>query len=479
LTNNAEKFFQISFYSNGVWIKQFDFQNNSLWSKTEMRYQFFILMVLLFPALIKAQNGDKIISKLKSINDSLVSISCSSVDAAAISNRAMNIFLSDKTGYINAKSDVSFFTNYVTYNTTESRFTVYHNFQTATGADDPIKKLFGFGLSVNIPNNYASGFLDNRFDAGLGLLVGYKWLGKVKTRFTDCTETQNKANQKQAMDALRAGIVNSLTTEINKKEEDFRETLNSMNISDIQGLNTDSAKTIIQQEFYDELTETEEGKFATLQAEMLTKTMNFKLITSHWTAIQLYVPVVFSKYAVAPSYTAAFEEKTSYPIEITLNHTRLWESSKTGRWFATVGGGILLNNSKLSFGLDKTDFTEYKTMGGSDTAHDDELKNNKAYLGNYDNFITPSLQGRLVYFPVEYHLGISILVQQNFGSYNFLNARIGIPVILINAKKTPAVSFEFYVSLTDLTNKANQSNNPINKAMAGLSVGIPLSRLMY
>jgi hypothetical protein len=118
-----------------------------------MRYRFLILVILVFPFLIKAQNGDKIVSKLKSVNDSLSVKSCNSDDAAAISNRAMNIFLSDKTGYVNAKSDLSLFTNYVTFNTSESKLTVYHNFQKATGSDDPIKKLFGIGLSVTIPNN--------------------------------------------------------------------------------------------------------------------------------------------------------------------------------------------------------------------------------------------------------------------------------------------------------------------------------------
>jgi hypothetical protein len=188
---------------------------------------------------------------------------------------------------------------------------------------------------------------------------------------------------------------------------------------------------------------------------------------------------VFSKYVVAPSQTDAFQKEKSYPFELMLNHTRLWESSRTGRWFATFGGGILFNNSKLSYSLDKINYADYQIMGGTDTQHDEELKNDKAYLGDYKNYVTPSLQCRMVYFPVEYHLGISILVQQNFGSYNFLNTRIGIPVILINSKKTPAVSFEFYVSLTDLTNKADLAKNPVNKSMVGMSMGIPLSRLMY
>ena len=118
-------------------------------------------------------------------------------------------------------------------------------------------------------------------------------------------------------------------------------------------------------------------------------------------------------------------------------------------------------------------------MGGTDNQHDEALKYNKAYLGNYENFITPSAQFRLVYFPVEYHLGLSILVQQNFGKYNFLNSRIGIPVVLINSKKTPAIDFEFYVSFTDITNQSETKNTPENKTFVGMSLGIPLSRLMY
>lgn len=456
---------------------KFNFQLTII--QIEMRYLISILAFLISPSLLKAQNGDSIISRLQSINNTITIKPCGSDDAAAISNRAMNIFLSDKTGYLNAKADLSLFTNYVTFNTTESRLTVNHNFQKATGSDEPIKRLLSIGLSISVPNNFALGFLDNRHETGLGIIIGYKWLGNVKTRFADCTGNGNKVSQKQTMDALRAGIVNALAVEINNKEDDFKASLNEIDTEDVQGLGSDSVKAIIERNFYEELNESGEEKFATLQAEVLTETKNFKLISTYWTSIQCYVPVMFSRYVVAPFLAETFQQKNSYPIELTLNHTRLWESRRRGRFFATLGGGIFFNNSKFSYSLDKINYADYKIMGGADTQHDAALKNDKAYLGDYENFITPSVQYRMVYFPVEYHLGISILVQQNFGIYNFLNTRIGIPVILINSKKTPAVNFEFYVSLTDITNKASPSNNLVNKSMAGLSVGIPLSRLMY
>jgi hypothetical protein len=51
----------------------------------------------------------------------------------------------------------------------------------------------------------------------------------------------------------------------------------------------------------------------------------------------------------------------------------------------------------------------------------------------------------MVYFPTGSHVGTSVLAKQNFGRYHLLNGRLGIPIVLINSKKIPAVNFEIYV----------------------------------
>ncbi|HTE12019.1 MAG TPA: hypothetical protein VK645_13640, partial [Chitinophagaceae bacterium] len=64
-----------------------------------------LLLIVLFYSstyLLKAQTGSDIIAELKSINNAITNKSCSADSAAAISNRAMNIFLADKTGYLSA-----------------------------------------------------------------------------------------------------------------------------------------------------------------------------------------------------------------------------------------------------------------------------------------------------------------------------------------------------------------------------------------
>jgi hypothetical protein len=419
-----------------------------------------------------AQIADSIIAELKAINQSVTSAPCNTGEGRLISNRAMNIFLADKTGYLAESHDLSFYTNYVTLSTAEGRLTINHNFQKATGTDEPIKKLLSVGVATNAANSFAATFLDKKFENELALTVNYKWLHKVKTQFRSCS-------QKQSMDALRSAIVHTLETEINKKTADFLIALNKMDSAEVPGQDLGAAKAVSLRYFYTGLKEMYTEKFAALQAAALTKNNNFRLITAAWTGITAYIPVVFPSYTVATSLTTSFNEKHPFPLEITLQHTRLRESSKKGRLFFTIGGNLLFNNAKLGYLLDKTDVNTYKNLGGTDTVHLAALKNEKVYVGNYSTFITPSFMGRLVYYPSTSHIGISFLIEKNFGKYNLLNGRLGIPVVLINRNRVPAANIEFYVHFFDMGHSINSDKKYGNKTSVGVGISLPFSRLMY
>ena len=387
----------------------------------------------------------------------------------------MNIFLADKTGYLSANTDLSYYTNYATFNTAEGNFTVNHNFQTANGTDEPIKKLFDVGFDMTIANNYAKSFLDKRFENELGLSVSYSWLGKVKTRFSNCTHAQNSSNQKQAMDALRAAVLQLLELEINKKGTDFETAFDAVDAAALPGQNIAVAKALMQQNYYTDLKAVYEKKFATLQAALLTKTNNFSVIHTHWTSFTAYIPLLFPTYRIASSYSTAFGNRNPYPFHAMLGHTRMWESSKIGRIFLTLNAGLLFNNSKLSYSLSKMNYSEYKSLGGTAVSQTADPGNDKLYIGPYQTFITPGLTARLVYFPSNSHVGFSLLAEQNFGQYHLLNAKLAIPIVLINSKKTPAINIECYLLLFNLANNISG----IGKNTIGLSIGIPFSRLMY
>ncbi len=437
-----------------------------------MRCIFVITFFFLLFLSGKSQVADSIIAEIKEINTSVVNTACSSSTGRLISNRAMNIFLADKTGYLSESKDLSLYTNYVTLNTTEGKLTINHNFKKSTGIDEPIKKLLSLGVSANIANNFAAAFLDKKFENELALTVNYKWLHKTKTHFKSCS-------QKQSMDASRAAIFHLLEIEMNKKEADFLSAISKIDTAEIPGQNITAAQLLAVHNFYDELKETYEEKFATLQAETLTKTDNFSLITTSFTSVTAHIPLLFPTYTVAASLTTYFSEKHPYPLAILLQHTRLWESNTKGRLFFTVGGTLLFNNAKLSFALDKTDIFTYKNLGGADTLHLASLKNDKIYVGNFKSFITPSFMGRLVYYPPASHIGISFFIEKNFGQYNLLNGRLGIPIVLINNKKLPAANIEFYIHFYDMNNSISQEKKYGNKTCVGFGIGIPFSRLIY
>lgn len=444
-----------------------------------MRNLFFTASFYFCILSVKAQSGNSIIAQIKSVNKTISNKPCSSGFAAAVSNRAMNVFLADKTGYVGESTDLSFYTNYVTLNSSEGKLTINHNFQNENGADKPIRKLLSIGVSANIANSFGAAILDRQFENELGFTVNYKWIGKVKTRFARCAQSLSSSYQKLAMDVLRTAIVYSLAIEINKKETDFKIATNAIDSTDVPEQNINKARALMLQNFYEALEMDAEKKFAEQQAQTLTKTKNFKLITTSWSSLAAYLPLAFPKYNVAKSLTDILQQKHSYPLELMFSHTRFCESSKAGRLFFTLGTKLLFNNSKLSYALDIINAKEYKNLGGTDTLHLAKLKNNNAYIGLYETFATLSLKARLVYFPTGSHFGISFLAEQNFGRYNLLNGRLGIPIVLINSKKTPAVNFEIYVLFFDMNNKIKQAQKFGNKTAIGVDVGIPFSRLMY
>jgi hypothetical protein len=216
-----------------------------------------------------------------------------------------------------------------------------------------------------------------------------------------------------------------------------------------------------------------------LQSETLAGTFNYRVVAAHWTSISLYLPLIREKFEVAPSFAGSFAGRHAYPLRFNVSHTRLWENSRYGRFFLVLSGEIFWNNSKESHALSKTSFADYKEMGGSDTLHAGQMASDEVYIGDYENFFTPLLKGQFIYIPRNSHVGVSFLLEQNFGLYNALNARLGVPIVLINKKAEPAINFEVQVRYFDIGNKISPGKGLTDKTSIGVSVGVPFSRIAF
>ncbi len=427
---------------------------------------------------LSAQEYSGILDGMQLAHRQILNTPCTSDGTLAISERAMNVFLAEKTAYVSELSDLSLYTNYIALNTLSGRLSINHNFQNTNGNSDRIRRLFSVALYMDVANNLTPGLFDKKGEEEAGVTLNFKWLGRVTTRFADCSARENDVSQKQLMDQYRAVLLKQIEKEVTEKISEFESSLTQAASDTLSPGASSILKAKLRMDFNKEIQHGYEEKFATVQAQYLTNSKNFKLVTTGWTSFSLNTPFVFPRYSFAESFASSIQNRHPYTAELSLSHTRLWESSKWGRLFATLTGRVWMNNSKLSQDLYRVTPTEYKSMGGRDTTHLTNLHNDKLYVGTYERFISPAASLRCVYFPTDGHVGLSMLLEQHLGQYNPLNCRVGVPIVLINKQKTPAINFEFYVMFYDLTNQVILKNAR-GKTVIGLGMGVPMSRLMF
>lgn len=398
-----------------------------------------------------AQLTEDVKAKLALINQKVVNTSCSSGKGLLISERAMNLLLSDKIGsYLSQFNDLSFYKNNVTFDAGDGTFSLNHNLFQATGEDTSIRTFLVVGARANVSNAFAAAFANKPFQNRLGVTVKKTWLGKPRTYF-DCL-------QKQEMDAERAILLQSLLTDLDRKAVEFERNLASIKSSDIPGQNIQAVKDSLRKKFGSEILDEYNKRFTVSQSQTLINRSAYKKITLSWTSISFYLPVIRQQFLVAKSLTQNSERKYSYPVELALYHTKLYEWGNKGRLFLGIAGTVLQNNSVQASLLNET---------------------NNVFSGEYRNFFTPSIKGQAIYFPPDSHIGLSGQIEQNFGEYNVLNAFVGIPIVLIDKETAPAATFHFQVRYFDISNQVMPSKSWKDKLSVGMTLGVPFSKIIY
>lgn len=422
-------------------------------------------------ALTKAQTSAKIIAELKAINNKVVNMPCNMGKGMLISNKAMNIFLSNKvSSYLSDDGDLSLYKNYVTLNAAGGSIAINHNFHQPVDSDDWVRSFVIIGARANVANAYAARFSNKYFNNRLGFMLQKTWMGKPVTYYNQC------GSQKLAMDAQRAELMYSLEAEITGRAVDFERTLDSIKPADIRGQDLKAARKGLRQDFYTSLRLEYLQKFSEAQSDVLVRTNNYNRVTDNWTSIGIYIPIIPQKFEVSSNLSTDVKQRYNYPLELSLTHTRFWESIKYGRFFLTLSAKAFLNNSVQSGALYNANIGGPVIINGANTF---SLNNGDRYIGDYKNYVTPVAASKLVYIPPDSHVGISFRVEKNFGTYYALNAILGIPMVLIDKKGVPAINFEAQLLFSDMNGSIKGGRLPYNKTAIGLTVGIPFSKIVY
>lgn len=422
-------------------------------------------------SIIKAQTPSQIIAELEAINNKVTNSPCTTGKGMLISNKAMNIFLSNKvSSYLSENSDLSLYKNYVNLNAAEGSIAINHNFHQPVDSDDWVRSFVIVGARVNVANAYAARFSNKYFDNRLGFELQKTWMGRPITWFDKC------GSQKMAMDAQRVVMVHSYAAEIRKKAADFEKSLDSIKQTELPGQNLSTAKTKLRQGFYDDLRAEYLQKFSQDQSDMLVNSNNFNLVTDNWTTVGVYLPIIPQKFEVSNDLDADVTQRHNYPLEVYLSHTRFWESTKFGRVFFTLSAKAFVNNSVQSGQLLNADVYGQSGVDGANTV---VINDGNRFIGDYKNFITPVAAAKLVYIPTTSHVGMSFRIEKNFGNYSAINSILGIPIVLIDEKGVPAINFEPQILFSDMNKSIKGSQLPYNRTAIGLTVGVPFSKIVY
>ena len=377
-----------------------------------------IFFIITFAAqAARAQTPDSILLRLQTIN--------TTTTGKLLSHRAVNVFLSEAAGYYMSDPDnLTLYKNSVTANAAQGTLAIYHNMRQARGIDEPLRSFLSIGAQANIADAFAAHSENRPYNNQFGFLVKQTWIGRPGIKATTA--------QLQAMDTMRTAILHSLEKDIHGRSDDF--------VYDV-----DLPKEL-------------EFDYAHKQAEHLAKSFNYGVFAFNWTSVSLYIPLITENFQVLPAAGADPVSQHAWPLHFNISHTRLWEGSKFGRFFATLAGDVTLNNARDGYGLSKS---------------------GNLYIGNYRTFVTPSVKGQFIYFPKDSHIGVSFHLEQAMGDYHAMNGILGVPIVLINKKAEAAMNFEFQVRFYDMGHSIDGGKGLNGRTAIGVTAGVPFSKIAF
>lgn len=401
------------------------------------------------PAL--SAQTDSLIRELQTINRSIAGPRPAPGKQMLLSNRALNIFLSEAAGYYLSDVDnLTLYKNSVVADAAGGTLAIYHNLRQAPGTDERIHSFTSIGARADLADAVIATSDNRPYNNRFGFLFKQTWVGRPHTSATP--------DQIRTMDALRAAALNTQIIAIREKAARADSALHTIDPQDIPGQDPANAQNTARKKFDTDLREEAQFEYAYTQAEALTQTFNYRLMSFSWTSFSLYLPLITEDFHTAPDLATIPGSRHAWPAQANITHTRLWESSHFGRLFLTLAGDLTLNNTRDARQL---------TKAGND------------YIGDYQTFLTPAIKGQVIWFPKNSHIGASFLLEQNIGDEHALNGRLGVPVVLIDKKARPALNFEFQVRFYDMGHTIADGKGLPGHTAIGLTIGIPCSKIAY
>jgi len=398
-----------------------------------------------------------------------------------VTSQGLNKYFANKVAYyLSSANDLSLFKNYAILTPSSDNLFIGHNFTRKDNENYRISPFLTLGLNANYAKSIAPIFSDHKFQGGLSLNLKYTWFFKGSIRYGDkkyeFQETKTKGltmSKKDSMDISRAYILGMIM-----KTMDDDSTALVKNMKYTSHLTADQKSVILKAKFA-ALEAGYKESFAKQQADVLDQSALTNSSHFSWISLSADIPFTPTTYSVTPAFSSAFDEKSSYPYSFNILYNNVWENH-LGNFFLLTKAGFQNNNTILSKQLNKSSYLQYKSLGGIDTVKAIQLDSKDIYVGKYDNFFNPAVKLQLIYFPkFSAIFGLDFQLDKSFGSYHPLNGTIGIPFRLASSTADKPITFEVQLQMPDLRNEIISGKKFWDKAIIGVTVGLPFGSSVY
>lgn len=347
-----------------------------------------------------------------------------------VNYKALNILFADEvSSYIGDSKDLSLQKGYALISTADK--TLFIGGTWDFGRDDKLKKLthlLTVGLKGDLKDDFSTVFKNGEAKNNIGLNIKYTWIGKGILNFGKHKETIIRYRE------------NILRTEFQKeldkylKDEGDKDKIKVLEA--LSGKDLDKAK---EESIYSKKAKEIYTKIADAEVKLIKENKIYNWLWDHYIVFEGYMPITKKSYAILPdTNTSTTKTEEVLPFKLLAGYTNFWKQSN-GNVFYLSGILSAFNNNNAAI-EDLENFNLQKPNVNNSNLIEETTS---VFVGEFEEFITSNFKVEAVsYFVKEGMFGLSAAVEQNFGDYDALNWKLGLPVSLKDKEGKPTVNFE-------------------------------------
>lgn len=351
-----------------------------------------------------------------------------------VNDKVMNIFFADEvSSYISDSKDLSLQKAYAVLSTADKTLFIGTSLDFCrSNKTEKLSNLLTIGFKAKVKDDFTTVFKDDKGQNNIGFNVKYTWVGRGILNFGENAKVIKKYRDEILKEEFQKKTNKYLSDKEGESELKKKEILDKLVVDSKK--HKKKKESIYTAKAIDVYT-----KLAEAETELIRKHKMYNWFWNHYTVFELYAPITRKSYTMLTDVnTSSTENEYTYPWKVLAGYTSFWKKSK-GQAFYLSGSISAFNNNNAQ--IESIKPFDLQTPH---TTNPNLIKEtNKVYIEDLEEFVTTNVKLEAVsYLFNKGMFGVSMAVEQNFGDYDTLNWKLGVPVSLKDKEGKPNVNFE-------------------------------------